>query len=105
MRITVSAVSVLISICAPTSSGIESGNATTELAGTMASSLLEEDAGKNATLRPSFKPRAGSTLEPISLTTPAPSNPGTRPPEAIVGGVPKAGEPMIPRRSPGWIGA
>jgi hypothetical protein len=56
----------------------------------------------STTLRPSRKPRAGSTLEPIPLTTPALSNPGIRPPEAIVGGVPKADESAIPRRSPGW---
>src|SRR5204863_6128511 len=94
-RITVRAVSVLIIICAATSSGIESGNETTELAGTTASSLQAPDAGKKATLRPCFNPGAGSTFAPTSLTTPAPSNPGTRPSEAIVGGVPNAGEPMI----------
>ena len=80
-RITVSAVIVLISICAPISSGIESGNGTTELAGTTTSSHQAPGAGKKATLRPGFNPRAGSTLAPTSLTTPAPSNPGTRPPE------------------------
>ena len=95
-RITVRAVTVLISICAPTSSGMESGNGTTELAGTAASSLQAPDAGKKATLRPCFNPRAGSTWGPTSLTTPAPSNPGTRPPEATVGGVPNAGEPVTP---------
>src|SRR4029077_7783963 len=78
-----------------TSYGIESGNGTTELAGTTASSLQAPDAGKKATLRPCFNPRAGSTFAPTSLTTPAPSNPGTRPSEAIVGVVPNAGEPMI----------
>jgi hypothetical protein len=94
--ITVRAVTVLISICAPTSSGMESGNGTTELAGTAASSLQAPDAGKKATLRPCFNPRAGSTWGPTSLTTPAPSNPGTCPPEATVGGVPNAGEPVTP---------
>ena len=100
-RITVRAVAVLISICAPTSSGIESGNGTKELAGTTASSLQAPDAGKKATLRPCFNPRAGSTWGPTSLTTPAPSKPGTRPPGAIGGGAPNAGEPATPRRSPG----
>jgi hypothetical protein len=105
VRIAVRAVAVLISICAPISSGIESGKGTTDPAGTMTSSLHEPDAGKNATLRPGRNPRLGSIRAPTSLTTPAPSNPGTRPRELIVGGVPKAGDPMTPNRSPGWIGA
>ena len=56
-RITVRAVTVLISICAPTSSGIESGNGTTELAGTTTSSLQAPGAGKKATLRPGLSTR------------------------------------------------
>lgn len=105
VRITVRAVAVLISICAPISSGIESGNGVTELAGTMTSSLHEPGAGKNATLRPGLNPRPVSIRAPISLTTPAPSNPGTRPSGLIAGGAPNAGDPMTPSRSPGWIGA
>jgi hypothetical protein len=105
VRIAVRAVAVLISICAPISSGIESGNGITEPAGTMTSSLHEPGAGKNAALMPGLNPRLGATRAPTSLTTPAPSNPGTRPPELIVGGVPNAGDPMTPSRSPGWIGA
>jgi hypothetical protein len=70
--ITIRAVNVLISICAPISSGIGSGNGTTELARITASSLQAPGAGKRATLRPSRNPSAGSTLEPIPLTTPAP---------------------------------
>jgi hypothetical protein len=104
-RITVRAVAVLISICAPISSGIESGNGTTELAGTITSSLHEPEAGKNATLRPGLNPRPVSIRTPTSLKMPAPSNPGTRPLELIGDGAPNAGDPMTPSRSPGWIGA
>src|SRR4029077_6950207 len=105
VRITVTAVAVLISNCAPISSGIESGNGTTEPAGRITSSRHEPGAGKNATRRPGLSPRPWSTRAPASLMMPAPSNPGTRPPGLIVGGVPNAGDPMIPSRSPGWIGA
>ena len=59
-RITVRAVTVFISICAATSSEIESGSGTTELADTTISSLQVPAAGKKATLRPSLNPRAGS---------------------------------------------
>ena len=55
-RITVRAVTVLISICAAPSSEIESGSGTTELADTTISSLQVPAAGKKATLRPSVSP-------------------------------------------------
>jgi hypothetical protein len=103
--IAVSAVAVLIRSCAPISSGIVSGSGVTDPDGTTTSSRHEPGAGKNATLSPCLNPRLVSTRAPTSLTTPAPSNPGTRPPGPIDGGAPKAGDPMTPSKSPGWIGA
>jgi hypothetical protein len=76
-------------------SGIESGNGTKELAGTMASSLQALDAGKKATPKPCFN------RSRLDLGADLTHHAGT----FIVGGVPNAGEPTIPRRSPGWIGA
>jgi len=96
VRITVSAVTALIMSCAPTSSGIDSGNGTTAPPGTTTSSLQAPAAGKKATLKPRISPSAGSTLGPTSLMIPAPSNPGTRPSGAMAGGSPNAGEPVMP---------
>ena len=62
-------------------------------------------AGKTAAL-PLFQPESRIDLgADLADTMPAPSNPGTRPSGAIAGGAPNAGEPMMPRQSPGWIGA
>src|ERR1700730_15786223 len=103
--IAVSAVPVLIRSCAPISYGIVSGNSVPDPAGTSTSSRQEPGAGKNATLSPGLNPRLASTRAPTSLTTPAPSNPGTRTSGPIDGGVPNAGDPMTPNKSPGLIGA
>ncbi len=105
VRSAISAVTVLISICAAIASDTLSGSGTSDPAGTTTCSLHVEPAGKNATRAPGLMPNAGSTSRPTSVTTPAPSNPGIRPPDPIAGGVPAAGDPFTPRRSPGWIGA
>src|SRR5260370_16296093 len=81
--IAVSAVAVLIRSCAPISSGIVSGNGVTDPTGTTTSSRHEPGAGKNPTLSPCLNPRLLSPRPPTSLTTPAPSNPGTHPPPPL----------------------
>ena len=88
----------------PVSSETSSGNGTKAIGVTATSSAQTDIAGKKATRRPGTIPSDDSTLGPTSLITPAPSNPGMRPPGPNGGGSPKAGDPRMPRTSPGWTG-
>jgi len=87
---------VLISICAPTSSGIEFGKRTTKLGRDHGLSLQAQNAREEGHSQALFQPESRIDLVPTSLRRRRLQS-GTRPPEAIVGGRSKAGEPMIPR--------